>query len=88
MKIRITDRGIYGLAASDENPSGEYPIGHEIDLGKNDAPAGWAGRYQEVGSKADKGAVPITNPADDSVERGTESKDQAEQPRRPRPASN
>lgn len=88
MKIRITDRGIYGLPASDENPSGEYPIGHEIDLGKNDPPAGWSGRYQEVGGKAPKDAQLVTNPVDDSAERGTESKDQSDQPRRPRPASN
>lgn len=89
MKIRITDRGIYGLPASDENPSGEYPIGHEIDLGKNDPPAGWSGRYVEVTGKASKDAVPVTNEVpDDSAERGTESKDQSDQPRRPRPASN
>jgi hypothetical protein len=88
MKIRITSKGIFGLAASDENPTGEYPIGHEIDLGKNEPPAGWAGRYEEVGGKGHKDAEMVVNPADDSAERGTESKDQADQPRRARPAGN
>lgn len=86
MKIRITAPGIYGLAVDDDNQNGEYPIGHTIDLGDNDPPAGWEGRYEVVGGKASKDAKPITNPADDSSERGTESKDQADQPRRARQA--
>jgi hypothetical protein len=85
MKIRITSAGIYGLEASDENPNGEYPIGHEIDLGKNDAPSGWSGKYEIVSGKPPADADFVTGTA---AERGTESKDQADQPRRPRPASN
>jgi hypothetical protein len=84
MKISITGKGIYGLAASDDNPLGEYPIGHEIDLGDNDAPAGWVGRYEVVGGKPAKDSQFIANP-DDAAERGTESKDEADKPRRGRP---
>lgn len=65
MKIRITAGGIYGLPLGDDNPNGEYPIGHEIDLGDNDPPAGWAGRYEVVGKKPHPEAVMVTNPAQD-----------------------
>ncbi len=86
MKIRITSAGIYGLEASDENPHGEYPIGHEITLDKDvSPPAGWEGRYEIVSGKPPENAEFVTGTA---AERGTESKDQADQPRRPRPASN
>lgn len=85
MKIRITSRGIFGLPLSEDSPNGEYPIGHEIDLGDNDPPSGWEGRYEVVGGKAPKDAKMIVNPADDSAERGTESKDEADKPRRARP---
>lgn len=85
MKIRITSPGIFGLPLTEESPNGEYPIGHEIDLGDNDPPAGWEGRYEEVGGKPSKDAKLIVNPGDDSAERGTESKDEADKPRRPRP---
>ncbi|WP_303763803.1 hypothetical protein [Sphingobium yanoikuyae] len=64
MKIRITTGGIFGLTLSEENPNGEYPIGHEIDLGDNEPPAGWAGRYEIVG-KAPKGAEFVAGEADD-----------------------
>lgn len=85
MKIRITSPGIYGLEATADNPHGEYPVGHEIDLGKNDAPAGWTGRYEIISGKPPEDADFITGTA---AQRGTESKDQSDQPRRPRPASN
>lgn len=85
MKIRIITSGIFGLPLTDETPNGEYPIGHEIDLGDNEPPVGWAGRYEEIGGKAHKDAKMIVNPADDSAERGTESKDEADKPRRARP---
>ncbi|MHA0335820.1 hypothetical protein [Sphingomonas aquatilis] len=85
MKIRITKPGIYGLAASEDNPHGEYPVGHEIDLGKNDAPSGWTGRYEIISGKPPEDSEFITGTA---AQRGTESKDQSDQPRRPRPASN
>jgi len=62
MKIRITTGGIFGLPLSEESPNGEYPIGHEIDLGDNDPPAGWDGRYEIVGD-APKGAEFVTGDA-------------------------
>lgn len=76
MKIRITTGGIFGLPLSEDSPNGEYPIGHEIDLGDNEPPAGWAGRYEEVGGKPPKDAALIVNPAQDGDEK----------PRRARPA--
>lgn len=81
MKIRITTGGIFGLPLSEDSPNGEYPIGHEIDLGDNDPPSGWEGRYEVVGGKAPKDAKLIANPDDDS----TEAKDEADRPRRSRP---
>ena len=73
MKIRIITGGIFGLPLSDESPNGEYPIGHVIDLGDNDAPTGWTGRYEEVSGKIPEGAVAVTN---------------EDRPRRGRPAGN
>lgn len=64
MKIRITTGGIFGLPLSEENPNGEYPIGHEIDLGDNEPPAGWAGRYEIVG-KAPEDAEFVAGESDD-----------------------
>lgn len=115
MKIRITGTGIYGLPITDESPNGEYPVGHVLDIGDNEPPAGWAGRYEVVGAKADKDAEFIANPSltdrenaereaafnggatdknatdkgdltrDEANKKGTESKDEADQPRRGRP---
>jgi len=82
MKIRITSQGIYGLPVGDEGGNGEYPIGHEITLDKGvSPPAGWSGKYEIVSGKLPDDAEFITGT---SAERGTESKDQADQPRRPR----
>lgn len=89
MKIRITGAGIYGLEATADNPHGQYPVGHEITLGKDGngkqivPPAGWSGRYEIVSGKMPEDAEFVTGSA---AERGTESKDQADQPRRARPA--
>ena len=77
--------GIFGLAASQENPNGEYPIGHEITLGKDvSPPAGWSGKYEVVSGKSPEDAEFVTGTAE---QRGTESKDQADQPRRSRPTN-
>ena len=83
MKIRITKPGIFGLPISDEvGGTGEYPVGHEITLDKGVAPpAGWEGKYEIVSGKLPDDAEFVTGT---SAERGTESKDQADQPRRPR----
>ena len=64
-RIRITGAGIHGLAATEENPAGEYPIGHEFDI-EGELPAGWAGRAEVVG-KAHKDAKPVTNDGDDDA---------------------
>lgn len=58
-RIRITGRGIFG-GITDENPSGEYPIGHEFDT-DSDLPAGWVGRAEIVGEAPKEGAVALTN---------------------------
>lgn len=83
MKIRITAPGIFGLPVDEKNPgNGEYPVGHELDLGKDGAPpAGWAGKYEIISGKPPEDAEFVTGTP---AERGTESKDQADQPRRAR----
>lgn len=48
-RIRITGSGIYGQP-TEENPTGEYPIGHEFDT-TADLPAAWAGRAVIVGEE-------------------------------------
>lgn len=87
MKIRITKPGIYGLPIDEETGgNGEYPVGHEITFPKDSAPpAGWDCKYEIVSGKLPEDATFVTG---DAAQRGTESKDQADQPRRPRPASN
>lgn len=55
MKIRITGRGIYGA-------KGEIEIGTELTV--QEAPAGWAGRYEVVSKEPAKDAEAVTNPAD------------------------
>lgn len=59
IRIRITGPGIHGLP-TEENPTGEYAIGHEFDT---DAafPLGWAGRAEVVRGEAKAGSVPIAN---------------------------
>jgi len=66
MRIKIiapfkgaTSSGLYGKP-SEENPSGEIPIGTEIDVTKE--PTDWAGRY-EVVSGSTEGKTAVTNPA-------------------------
>lgn len=50
MRIRFkANSGIYGLAASDENPHGEYPEGHEIDV--DDIPEGWKSKVDIISGK-------------------------------------
>ena len=56
-RIRIIGAGIYG-APTDENPSGEYPIGHEFETDA-DLPDGWVGRAEIVNAKP-KGATAVT----------------------------
>lgn len=58
-RIRITGRGIFGLI-NEDNPSGEYPIGHEFDT-EGELPAGWVGRAEIVGEGPKEGAVALTN---------------------------
>lgn len=59
IKIRITGPGIHGKP-TDDNPTGEYPIGHEFET---DAafPAGWAGRAEVVQGEPKAGSKPVTN---------------------------
>lgn len=45
MRIQITKGGIYGQP-TDDNPTGELPIGTKLTVEK--APAGWAGRYIDL----------------------------------------
>lgn len=59
MRIKITGRGIHTLAGSDDNPSGEAPIGHEMDV--EFVPPGWEGRVEVISGKPSKDAVAITN---------------------------
>ncbi len=91
--------GIYGLPAEDgSNDSGEYQIGDTLEI-EGDVPAGWLPKVEILsGGKASKDAEFVTgateNPTSDKGSdaqreeanlRGTESKDQADQPRRGRP---
>ena len=62
IRIRITGAGIHGAPTAD-NPTGEYPIGHEFDTDA-DFPIGWTGRAEVVGKGAKAGSTLITNPAD------------------------
>ncbi|MCW0014902.1 MULTISPECIES: hypothetical protein [Rhizobium] len=66
MRIKIiapfkgaTSSGLYGKPST-ENPSGEIPIGTEIDVEKE--PTDWVGRY-EVVSGSTEGKEPILNSA-------------------------
>ena len=61
-KIRITKPGIHGVPPTDENPSGEYPIGHELTI-DGEIPAGWLEKVEVVG-KAAKDAKLVTNEDD------------------------
>lgn len=62
MKIRITAPGVHGLPITDENPTGEYPIGHEFTTSAK-LPEGWKGKYHVVEHGPAEGSVAITNPA-------------------------
>lgn len=64
-RIRITGPGIFGVAISDENPTGEYPIGYEFDTDA-DLPAGWVGRAVVVGEEPKPGSIFVGNDDDDS----------------------
>ena len=59
-KIRITKPGIHGLPLTDENPSGEYPIGHELTI-DGEIPAGWLEKVEIISGKPKADAVAITN---------------------------
>jgi len=63
-RIRITGSGIYGQP-TEENPSGEYPIGFEFDT-EADFPAGWAGRAVVVGDGPVEGSELIINEGDET----------------------
>lgn len=65
IRIRITGQGIHGKP-TDENPTGEYPVGHEFDT-EAEFPEGWKGRAEIVGKGAKEGSTAITNPADPLV---------------------
>ncbi len=71
MRIKIiapfkgaTSSGLYGKP-SEENPSGEIPIGTELDVTKE--PTEWVGRY-EVISGSTEGKEPILNNSAYAVE--------------------
>jgi hypothetical protein len=71
MRIKIiapfkgaTSSGLYGKPST-ENPSGEIPIGTEIDVEKE--PTDWVGRY-EVVSGSTEGKEPILNDSAYKVE--------------------
>lgn len=66
MKIRIISRGVHGLPISDENPTGEYPIGHEFTTTAK-LPEGWKGKYQVVEHGPAEGSTAVTNPAADGA---------------------
>ena len=55
MKIRITAPGIFGA-------KGEIPVGTEVQI-KGDPPAGWSGKFAEIGSNPKPDAKAVTNPA-------------------------
>lgn len=59
IRIKITGKGIHGMP-SDDNPTGEYPIGYEFDTDA-EFPAGWAGRAEVVRGAAKADSVPVTN---------------------------
>lgn len=63
-KIRITGAGIYGQP-TDDNPSGEYPVGYEFET---DAPLppGWADRAIVVGDEPAGGSTFVVNEGDES----------------------
>lgn len=61
-RIRITTPGIYGLVPTEENPTGEYPIGHEFDTDAT-LPEGWNGKYHIVSRNVAEGSVVVTNPS-------------------------
>lgn len=65
-KIRITGAGIYGQP-TDENPSGEYPVGYEFETDAT-MPAGWAGRAIVVGEQPAENSSFVVNEGDESVE--------------------
>ncbi|SMC97077.1 hypothetical protein [Novosphingobium sp. B1] len=62
--IRITGSGIFGNPTED-NPTGEYPIGYEFETA-SDLPAGWAGRAVIVGEEPKQGSEFVVNDNDDS----------------------
>lgn len=63
-KIRITGAGIYGQP-TDENPSGEYPVGYEFET-EAAMPPGWAGRAIVVGEEPAEGSAFVVNEDDES----------------------
>lgn len=69
MKIRITAPGVYGVPVSDENPTGEYPVGFEFST-EAKLPEGWKGKYHVVEHGPVDGSVAVTNPASGGTEPG------------------
>ncbi|MHC2215532.1 hypothetical protein [Rhizobium leguminosarum] len=63
--------GLYGKPST-ENPSGEIPIGTEIDVEKE--PTDWVGRYEVVFGSTE-GKQPIIKPANDGGTSGYVVKD-------------
>lgn len=63
-RIRITGPGIYGQA-TDENPTGEYPIGYEFSTDA-ELPAGWKGRAEVVGEEPAEGSTFVVDQSDES----------------------
>lgn len=59
IRIRITGPGIHGAPTSD-NPTGEYPVGHEFDTDA-EFPIGWTGRAEVVQAEPKRGSKPVTN---------------------------
>lgn len=55
MKVRVTNRGLYGAR-------GAIPVGTEIEI-DGDIPAGWAGRVETVKEDPKPKAKAVTNPA-------------------------
>lgn len=99
MKIRFkANSGVYGLPIGEDSATGEYPEGYEIEV--DEIPTGWADKVDIVSGKPKKGAEFVTGEPENALskdpgseaahlaetrERGTASKDEADQPRRGRP---
>lgn len=84
MRIKIKALGIHGLAATDENPSGEYPIGHEMDV--DHVPPGWVEKVEVLSGKPHKDAKLVTGASEEpNGEVGNDPDNLNDTPRRGRP---